>query len=51
MRRYIYEWPVFEDKNQMIANALEVYLAGVNAVYAEQQRPVKTLRPRIAAAR
>ena len=51
IRRYIYEWPVFEDKNQMIANALQVYLAGLNATYAELQPPTKILRPRIAAAR
>ncbi len=51
IRRYIYEWPVMEDKSRMIANALDVYLAGVNKAYAEMRLAKPPTRPRIAAVR
>jgi AcrR family transcriptional regulator len=33
IRKYIYESPVLEDKEKMIADALDVYLAGVTRVF------------------
>ncbi len=56
IRRYIYEWPVLGDKNLMIANALDVYLAGINKAYAElsrakPSRATPSTRSRVAALR
>src|SRR5262249_56306809 len=33
VRKYIYGLPVLEDKRQIIANALDVFLAGIAAVF------------------
>jgi len=33
VRKYIYESPVLEDKEQMIGNALDVFLAGFERVF------------------
>jgi AcrR family transcriptional regulator len=42
IRKYIYESPVLEDKEKMIADALDVYLAGVTKVFAGVEKPVKS---------
>ena len=38
VRKYIYESPVLEDKQQMIADALDVYLAGFERVFGDRRR-------------
>jgi AcrR family transcriptional regulator len=47
VRKYIYESPVLEDKQQMIADALDVFLAGYERVFriaaATRRRPVKAV--------
>ena len=39
VRKYIYESPVLEDKEQMISDALEVFLAGFGRVFAAPAAP------------
>ena len=39
VRKYIYESPVLESKEDMIAAALDVYLAGVAKVFATAKQP------------
>jgi hypothetical protein len=39
VRKYIYESPVLEDKAQMISDALEVFLAGFEGVFARLSPP------------
>jgi AcrR family transcriptional regulator len=53
VRKYIYESPVLEDKEQMIANALDVYLAGITRIFEEDQsaRPATSNRLDAAAGR
>src|SRR4051795_9305000 len=55
VRKYIYESPVLEDKEKMIADALDVYLAGVTRVFEHKVKPSPTrsaqLNPLDAAAR
>ena len=34
VRKYIYESPVLEDKEQMIADALNIFLAGFEQIFA-----------------
>lgn len=41
VRKFIYESPVLEDKSQMIADAIDVYLAGVMRPLAKKPRPVR----------
>jgi hypothetical protein len=47
VRKYIYESPVLEDKQRMIADALEVFLAGYERVFgiavATRPAPVKAV--------
>jgi hypothetical protein len=48
VRKYIYESQVLEDKEQMISDALEVFLAGLdrvfaNAAVATRRTPVKVV--------
>jgi hypothetical protein len=47
IRKYIYESPVLEDKEQMISNALNVFLAGFERVFgaaaAPRRAPVKAV--------
>src|SRR4051795_1871305 len=47
VRKYIYESPVLEDKQQMIADALDAYLAGFEGVFgtaaAPRRVPVKAV--------
>jgi AcrR family transcriptional regulator len=47
VRKYIYESPVLEDKEQMISDALDVFLAGFGQVFgtvlARDREPVKAL--------
>jgi AcrR family transcriptional regulator len=39
VRKYIYESPVLEDKEKMISDALDVYLAGVAQVFNDGNKP------------
>ena len=39
VRKYIYESPVLEDKEQMISDALDVFLAGFGRVFAASAAP------------
>ena len=39
VRKYIYESPVLEDKEQMISNALDVFLAGFERVFGAAVTP------------
>jgi propanediol dehydratase large subunit len=47
VRKYIYESPVLEDKQQMIADALDAYLAGFERVFGTaavtRRAPVKAV--------
>jgi len=47
VRKYIYESPVLEDKEQMISDALDVFLAGFERVFAPavgvRRAPVKAV--------
>jgi hypothetical protein len=47
VRKYIYESPVLEDKEQMIIDALDIFLAGFERVFgtaaAETRAPVKAV--------
>jgi hypothetical protein len=48
VRKYIYESPVLEDKEQMISDALDVFLAGYTRVFGRggitsQRPPVKAV--------
>jgi AcrR family transcriptional regulator len=46
VRKYIYESPVLEDKQQMIADALDVFLAGFGQMFrsaAARRSPVKAV--------
>jgi hypothetical protein len=36
VRKYIYESPVLEDKEQMIGNALDAFLAGFERVFGTE---------------
>jgi AcrR family transcriptional regulator len=49
VRKYIYESPVLEDKEQMISDALDLYLAGFERVFGAAvgtpQPAVKAVRP------
>jgi AcrR family transcriptional regulator len=42
VRKYIYESPVLEDKEQMISDALDVFLAGFEEVFAKPGAPRRT---------
>ena len=46
VRKYIYESPVLEDKKQMISDALDVFLAGFERVFAT---PAASRRPPVKA--
>jgi hypothetical protein len=39
VRKYIYESPVLEDKEQVISDALDVFLAGFGQVFAKPDAP------------
>jgi hypothetical protein len=39
VRKYIYESPVLEDKEQMISDALDVFLAGFERVFGVATEP------------
>ena len=39
VRKYIYESPVLEDKEQMISDALDVFLAGFERVFGAATEP------------
>ena len=39
VRKYIFESPVLEDKRQVISDALDVFLAGFERVFADRRRP------------
>jgi hypothetical protein len=39
VRKYIYECPVLEDKERMISDALDVFLAGFGRVVAGPAQP------------
>ena len=39
VRKYIYESPVLEDKEQMISDALDAFLAGFERVFGQPDRP------------
>jgi len=39
VRKYIYESPVLEDKEQMISDALDAFLAGFERVFGGTVRP------------
>ena len=47
VRKYIYESPVLEDKEQMIGDALDVFLAGFESVFAapagSKRAPIKAV--------
>ena len=47
VRKYIYESPVLEDKEQMISDALDVFLAGFERVFGTavdaRRTPVKAV--------
>jgi hypothetical protein len=47
VRKFIYESPVLEDKERMIADALDAYLAGFERVFgtgvATRRAPVKAV--------
>jgi hypothetical protein len=55
VRKYIYESPVLEDKEQMIADALDVFLAGYERVFgiaaATRRAPVKAVGSGVQAGR
>lgn len=41
IRKYIYKWPVLENKKQMIEDALDMYIAGVTLIFEKDaRRPV-----------
>ncbi len=40
VRKYIYESPVFEDRAQMIADAVDTYLAGMSRIFSGEGRRV-----------
>ena len=42
VRKYIYELPVLEDKEQMISDALDAFLAGFERVFGATVRPSRT---------
>src|SRR6201992_721559 len=42
VRKYIYESPVLEDKEQMISDALDAFLAGFERVFGATVRPSRT---------
>jgi AcrR family transcriptional regulator len=42
VRKYIYESPVLEDKEQMISDALDVFLAGFDRVFGAGAAPART---------
>ena len=44
VRKYIYESPVLEDKEQMISDALDVFLAGFERVFGTSGRPRRARR-------
>ena len=39
VRKYIYESPVLESKEQMISDALDAYLAGFERVFGSSDNP------------
>jgi len=41
VRKYIFESPVMEDKNQMIGDALDVFLAGFRQIFAAAGEPTR----------
>jgi len=43
VRKYIFESPVLEDKERMISDALEAYLAGFERVFGAARAPVKAV--------
>ena len=47
IRKYVYESPVEHEKEVMISNALDVYLAGVRRFYAESGKAKRRPSPRI----
>ena len=47
VRKYIYESPVLNDKEQMICNAVDAFLAGYERVFGHA--PVSAERPTIKA--
>jgi AcrR family transcriptional regulator len=47
VRKYIYEAPVLEDKEQMISDALDAFLAGYQRVF--DRTSVRVIRPRVKA--
>jgi AcrR family transcriptional regulator len=47
VRKYIYESPVLEDKEQMISDALDAFLAGYQRVFGRTN--VRTMRPPVKA--
>jgi hypothetical protein len=50
VRKYIYGLPVLEDKKQIIANALDVFLAGIAAVFGVAVKGSPQQRAALAAA-
>jgi len=47
VRKYIYESPVLENREQMIGDALDAFLAGYQRVFADTS--VRTMRPAVKA--
>ena len=41
VRKYIFESPVLEDKRQVISDALDVFLAGFERIFAAPGRPLR----------
>ena len=47
VRKYIYEFPVLEDKEQMISDALDVFLAGFERVFGQRGQTCAPLKRRL----
>lgn len=45
VRKYIYNWPVLEQKSRVISNALDVFLEGIARVFGTTVR-VRQMSPR-----